>query len=779
MKTICTKNKRNHFRNTGLPALVLMVILSTGLGMNAQNYEWAKGIGGTSSDYGYSVAVDGSRNTYSTGTFRDTADFDPSGNTANLISTGESDIFLAKYDDSGNYIWAIGMGSSSTDYVHAVIVDNNDDIYITGSFSDTVDFDPSGSTANLISAGSVDIFLAKYDAFGNYIWAKSIKGPFPGLSYSVAVDDNDNVYLTGAFRGTMDFDPSGALANLTATGDFQDIFLAKYDASGNYLWAKSMGGTSGDYGHSVKVDGNGNAYVTGFFQKTVDFDPSVSTANLSAKGGADIFLAKYDVSGNYLWAKSMGGISSDYGYSLDLDASGNAYVTVYFKGTVDFDPSVFTANLTSAGEEDIFLAKYNSSGNYVWAKRMGGASSDEGFSVSVDGSGNAYITGHFEAVADFDPSLATVNLSSVGFSSMFLAKYNAAGSYLWAKAITGAGSSHGRSVLADDNGSAYLCGYFFNTVDFDPSVSTANLTPSGQTDVFVAKYSVLGIPAIDTALTLVSDNSWKLSTVVTTATANKYPWTGVVNHPTAATFTLPVVIGQPFPWEHILSVEGSEVISSLSGVTYYRNTFDLLDPVGIQARFRMFVDDNMQIFINGQQVALEEDMSSDNRRTASHDLLFNGDGTYTNGNNGGDNFDYVTVADMDNVFTAGTNEIVLAIRNRTSKPDVGGFSFRMDLDKGAVKKAGSVGRNNSVATADSKLIIFPNPTSGNLTVVLNHTTQTTTEGTVSVFDFSGKQIISQSIYSETELNLNSLPAGVYLVKVTSGAETFTQKVVKQ
>lgn len=292
--------------------------------------------------------------------------------------------------------------------------------------------------------------------------------------------------------------------------------------------------------------------------------------------------------------------------------------------------------------------------------------------------------------------------------------------------------------------------------------------------------SVFNHEEVDTALTLVSDNSWSLSTVVTTATANSYPWPGVMSTPATPTFTLPVDVNQPYPWEHLYTVAGSQVITAQSGVTYYRNTFDLVDPAGIEARFRMFVDDNMEIFINSQWIALEDDMGQYNWRTVNHDLVFNGDGTSTNGNAGGDAFDYVTAADLDTVFKAGTNEIVLAIRNRTSKPDLGGFSFRMDLDKGAVKKAGSVVHStNNVATADCKLIIFPNPTSGNVTVALNHSNQSKVEGTVTVFDFSGKQIISQSIYSETELNLNSLPAGVYLVKVTSGVETFSQKVVKQ
>lgn len=280
-------------------------------------------------------------------------------------------------------------------------------------------------------------------------------------------------------------------------------------------------------------------------------------------------------------------------------------------------------------------------------------------------------------------------------------------------------------------------------------------------------------------LTLVSDNSWSLSTTVTTATANSYPWPGVASTPAASTFTLPVDVNQPYPWEHLYRVKGSQVIAAQSGVTYYRNTFNLVDPNGIEAYFRMFVDDNMQIFINGQWIALEDDMGQYNWRTASHSLRFNGDGTHINGYAGGDAFDYVTKANLDNVFQAGSNEIILAIRNRTSKPDLGGFSFSMDLDKGASKKSGSVvNSSDEEAIANNELVVFPNPTSGNVTVALNHTSLTTLEGIVNVYDFSGKLVTSKSIYSEVELDLNSLPAGVYMVKVNSGADTFMQKIVK-
>ncbi|MDZ7848263.1 MAG: SBBP repeat-containing protein [Owenweeksia sp.] len=378
-----------------------------------------------------------------------------------------------------------------------------------GDFSGTVDFDPSASTANLVYAGASDIFLAKYDAAGNYLWAKRLGGSFTEAGQSVAIDGSGNVVVTGFFYGTADFDPSASTANLVPSGSSgnSDIFLAKYDASGNYLWAINMGGSSGDKGYSVAIDVSGNALVTGYFVGTVDFDPSATTANLVSSGSADIFLAKYDAAGNYLWAINMGGNSSDVSNSVAADASGNAVVTGRFQGTADFDPSASMANLVSAGASDIFLAKYDASGNYLWAHSMGGSSTDIGQSVAIDGSGNAFVTGYFGGTVDFDPSANTANLVSAGNADIFLAKYDGSGNYLTAINMGGSSFDIGYSVAIDGSGNAVVTGYFNGTADFDPSPTTANLVSAGQYDIFLASYTnaMLVTPCRDTVY--VNDNS--------------------------------------------------------------------------------------------------------------------------------------------------------------------------------------------------------------------------------------------------------------------------------
>ena len=385
------------------------------------NYLWAKSI---SYSYSYSIAIDGSGNIYITGNFYATTDFDPGADTANLTASGSNSIFFAKYDNNGNYLWARSIGSTAGDIGNNITTDALGNVYITGYFSDTSDFDPGPDTSNLASVGQNDIFFAKYDSSGNYVWARSIGSNYlEEEGYSIVIDSLGNVYLTGTFRDTADFDPGVDTANLISAG-FTDIFIAKYDSNGNYLWANGIGASLYDGGFGITIDAWNNVYITGFFNGTADFDPGPGISNLSSvMSSTDGFFAKYDSNGNYLWAKSIGGTSSDWGKSITIDALANFYITGTFGSTADFDPGTGTANLTSVNSNDIFFAKYDSSGSYLWAQGIGSTSYDRGKSISIDTSGYVYITGYFSGLADFDPGLDTANLTSVGQSDIFFAKY--------------------------------------------------------------------------------------------------------------------------------------------------------------------------------------------------------------------------------------------------------------------------------------------------------------------------------------------------------------------
>ena len=254
-------------------------------------------------------------------------------------------------------------------------------------------------------------------------WAKSMGGAYNVYAISIALDGSGNVYTTGSFEGTVDFNPGAGFYNLTS--GIKSIFISKLDAFGNFVWAKAMGAVSGDgQSRSISLDASGNVYTTGSFMGTVDFDPGAGVANLTPSGIYDIFISKLDASGNFVWAKAMGGTGSEsVGGSIALDGSGNVYTAGSFLGTVDFDPGAGLANLTSAGYGDIFISKLDASGNFVWANAMGGSGGEESYSIALDGSGNVYATGVFSDTADFDPGAGVANLTSAGGLDIFVAKY--------------------------------------------------------------------------------------------------------------------------------------------------------------------------------------------------------------------------------------------------------------------------------------------------------------------------------------------------------------------
>ena len=453
---------------------------------NAQNFQWARSMGGPTDEIGNSIAVDSSGNVYTTGYFKGTIDFDPGPGTSTLTSAGSQDAFISKLDANGNLIWAKNIGGVSEDFSNSIAVDGSGNVYITGWFGATTDFDPGPGTSFLTSAGIYDVFILKLDATGNFLWAKSMGDTGWDRGYSIAVDDSGNVYTTGHFTATVDFDPGAGTSNLTSEGNW-DYFILKLDSAGNFLWAKSMGGPDYDLGLSVSIDNSGNVYTIGYFMATVDFDPGQGTSFLTSAGANDVFISKLDATGNFIWAKSMGGPGIEWGFSIALDNSGNAYTTGHFQETADFDPGAGTANLISAGFADIFISKLDASGNFVWAKNFGGGGDDMGYAIALDDSGNTYTTGYFQTTIDFDPGPGVANLTPVGLSDIFISKFDASGNFIWAKSIGAVNYDFGLSIATDASGNLYTTGFFRGNPDFDPGPGTSNLPSAGAEDIFILK----------------------------------------------------------------------------------------------------------------------------------------------------------------------------------------------------------------------------------------------------------------------------------------------------
>lgn len=403
----------------------------------AGNFLWARRIGGIGEDVGMAITVDNAGNTYITGYFNDLTDFDPGPEIFNLEGAFY-DIFLLKLDPVGNFVWAKNMGSDGYDVANAIVLDPPGNLYITGAFDGSVDFDPGPGVYNLQSAGGAgdnDIFIAKLDTAGNLVWAKGFGAP-AGLDMGkgITTDASGNVYATGCFTGTVDFDPGAGTTSFTAVL-WDDIFVLKLDASGNLGWARQFGGDgTQEYGNAIAVDASGNVYTTGRFGNTVDFDPGPGIYNLSIpnNNGSHIFVSKLNAAGNFVWARQFGtndpsNTGMNEGFSIKVDALGNVYTAGNFGGIVDFDPGsgiADTFNLYSPIDYDAYISRLDSSGNFSWVLQFGenDYTAEVVKSIDLDAAGNIYTTGFFYGMSDFDPGTGTSYLSSFGYSDCFVVK---------------------------------------------------------------------------------------------------------------------------------------------------------------------------------------------------------------------------------------------------------------------------------------------------------------------------------------------------------------------
>ncbi len=384
--------------------------------------------------------------------------------------------------------WAKKVGNTNFDESLSIAVDNAGNVYTTGYYQGTVDFDPGAAIVSLTAGGSQSGFILKLDAVGNFVWVKDISGSFIVSPQCIKLDASGNIYTTGAFNGIVDFNP-GAATN-TLSSPTSEIFILKLDANGNYIWAKSMDGTTGNAGYAIDIDASGNVFTTGSFKNTTDFDPNAGTATLTAAGLQDVFISKLDVNGNYVWAKKVGGTGDDYGRAIAIDASGTVYTTGQFMSNVDFDPSASTSTLGSFGNDDAFILSLSNSGNFVWAKQLGGVGNENSFGIAIDGLSNIYTTGSFSSGScDFDPGIGTYTLSASS-TGIYVSKLNASGTFIWAKQLGNGGT--GRGIAVDNANDVYITGHFIGTGDFNPGVGIANFTAVGNYDVFISKLDATG-----------------------------------------------------------------------------------------------------------------------------------------------------------------------------------------------------------------------------------------------------------------------------------------------
>jgi hypothetical protein len=375
---------------------------------------------------------------------------------------------------SGQHLWSKQMGGTVlADSVvpYGVATDGAGNVFVTGVYYGTVKF----GTITVASAGRGDMFVAKYSSAGTPVWVQHFGDAADQYGTAVATDASGNVYVTGYFFGTVNFG-GGAL---TSSG--YDIVLAKYRNDGVHLWSKRIGGAGTEMGQAIAVDSGNNVLIGGQYSGTVDF----GGGPLTSTGGYDGFLAKYNSSGAHVWSRSMGGASVDTVTGLGVDGNGNPTVAGYFQGTSNFGG----ANLTSAGSNDVFVARYTSAGAHQWSNRYGDLNDQRAYGAAVDAAGNVALTGYFTGSINFGAGGPT--FLNVAGADIFVAKLTSTGAHSWSKAI-GSSLSYGEvgeSVAFDPAGNVLLTGEVVQAVDFGGGL----IIPTSVTyDAFIAKYSPAG-----------------------------------------------------------------------------------------------------------------------------------------------------------------------------------------------------------------------------------------------------------------------------------------------
>ncbi|HUC82857.1 MAG TPA: T9SS type B sorting domain-containing protein [Flavisolibacter sp.] len=372
--------------------------------------------------------IDAQANVYITAYIGGPADMDPGPGVYIPPMVGPQDAFLLKLDTDGNFVWEKQFGGAGTNNAasgYAVEIDRNGDVLLCGSFYGTVDFDPGPSTSLLTGTSTSTVFIVKLTAAGNFQWARKLGSAGYVNAEDIKCDGGNNVYTTGWFGGTTDFDPGAGVVNLSAGGP-ADGFVCKLDPTGNFVWVKKIGNSVGNeviQPRGIDIDAQNNIYTSGAYQGTQDFDPGAGVATLTSNGGADAYVLKLDALGNFIWAKSIGGIDGDQSLDVTVDLLGNPCITGIFGKQTDFDPGPGTSVVNLY--DDAAVVKLDGNGNFVFAAPFKpiGSGLSAGRRLVTDAAQNVYVTGSFGGMIDFDPGPASFILTSSGNSQgIFVAK---------------------------------------------------------------------------------------------------------------------------------------------------------------------------------------------------------------------------------------------------------------------------------------------------------------------------------------------------------------------
>lgn len=471
-------------------ALVILAVSSFGAtSLFAQTFEWAVVPRGALTR-GFACATDASGNVYMGGHVNGPTDMDPGPGEA--FTTGESlnaNIFLVKYGPSGNYIWHVEIPGTTVEMPSDLCLDGQGGILMTGFLSGITEWGHGPNVITIVASGYNDGFVAKFDTTGAFQWVRQLGAGLVDEATGVAVDEADNVYVTGYFGSTVDFDPGPGVASVEFQGGVQDAYLAKYSPSGDLFWVRGLQGVGAQTAQAVACDEAGAVYVAGQFAGATALGPGAS--GVVSGAGGEGFLCKYSVDGDFVWAKSFGGPLNEKTDVVLADGQGHLYLFGRFGSTADLDPGPAISSHTSVGVEyAAFYTKLDTSGQALWVRTLQANTLEAGSGdIAVDGDGNVYLTGNFNTQMDLDPGTGAFLVNAPFPNDHFLVKLDSTGTFRWGQTIiTSDVFDTADALCTDSEGNVFVSGSFSDSIAFDASGVEGSYVTDIVRGGYLAKY---------------------------------------------------------------------------------------------------------------------------------------------------------------------------------------------------------------------------------------------------------------------------------------------------
>ncbi len=746
---------------------IVFVICMPLLSFATQQLGWASYFGGTSDEYGFSVACDKSGNVYISGNATSSSHIASIG-AYQATYGGIGDAFLAKFNSSGTLQWATYFGGGGIDQANSIACDTSGNVYITGYTNSTTGIATAQAYQATKGGSSTDrdAFLAKFSSSGNLLWATYFGGGSDDEAEGVSCDVYGNVYITGMTQSTSGIATSGSYQS--SMGGAQDVFVAKFNGNGQIKWASYYGGTYAEKGDAIACDGAGNVFITGY---TLSANGIATTGAYQTTEGSpnakDAFLARFDSTGALQWGTYFGGTLLDEGFSVACDASGNVYM-----GGETANNGLSTSNsyqTSLAGSQDGYLAKFDSSGTIQWSTYYGGSGLDEINAVATDSSGNVFIGGSTQSSSGVTTA-GCYQSSLSGGGDGYVAKFNALGQRQWGSYYGGNnGLDYVMSLSCDHMGAVFLTGYTASSSGIATVNSHQDSILTGGYSAFLAKFSADTSVKINQAFTdtaLCTNTSFSLNYSVSNNFYAGNTFTVQLSDG-SGDFSTPVTIGS-------ISAVSSGTINctipatSTSG-TAYRVRILASSPTNISD------DDGFNISINTSAPASVTISSVPAIPVNGQPAVFTA--IVTNGGTAptyqwrvnGVNIAGATSNPYTNIFAFNDQISVFIHSNRTcTSPDTVVSN----------NETVSLGIDN-ISGASDNIAVFPNPNSG---VFAIRGAVDNGNYSIEVFNVSGQMVYGKRLnivnrLMETQIE-TAIPAGIYSLQIKGDkGNTYLKKIV--